>query len=365
MSVKSNDKYITLLVHSKFAAFDWGKIFIDTFAEHAVKGKYTLCITHDARQIERKEAPIVMMGVDSVWLGETLACLGKRNSHIILINDAAYCLGKHINRICTDQRDATEKCMELLAENKRNHPAYFGVQNNDSSDRVKEVVFSEKYSADDIYKVDDDIKECCDRLLDNIDAYDSVICANDAMAIYFLGRCKSRGIQIPENIQLIGNGNIWLGKHVTPPITTVTYNTEALVKMALQLCRNLCETEEFGTVNVLLSGRIIQRESTGAPSEKEDVYIHRRSSYFVPDDETVCRELLPIVKLDRVLSTCSEEFRSIIRLLSKGFSISQIAEQNFLSQDTVKYHVKKLYRQLDIHSRKELSDIIDTYGIKL
>ena len=51
MSAKAKDKYITLLVHVKFAAFDWGKVFIDAFADRAAKEKYTLCITYDAMRV--------------------------------------------------------------------------------------------------------------------------------------------------------------------------------------------------------------------------------------------------------------------------------------------------------------------------
>ena len=53
------------------------------------------------------------------------------------------------------------------------------------------------------------------------------------------------------------------------------------------------------------------------------------------------------------------------KLMGSNGSGEDIAQETFLSVDTVKYHIKKLYRLLDIHKRQALSDLLETYSLKL
>ena len=102
-------------------------------------------------------------------------------------------------------------------------------------------------------------------------------------------------------------------------------------------------------------------ERFGAQAAKNKCCLH--TVYHVKDIKH-CDELFKIVTLDRVLSSCSAEKREILRLLTRGVPVAQIAERVFLSQDTVKYHIKKIYKLLNIHSKKDFLEITDAYGIK-
>lgn len=51
----------------------------------------------------------------------------------------------------------------------------------------------------------------------------------------------------------------------------------------------------------------------------------------------------------------------VMQLLCKGRSKSYIAESLFVTENTVKGHAKRLYAKLDVHSRKELQQMIDAW----
>lgn len=66
-------------------------------------------------------------------------------------------------------------------------------------------------------------------------------------------------------------------------------------------------------------------------------------------------------------STCAElaskcgltnREEEVMILFSRGNSKSKIADMLFVSEGTVKTHIKSLYRKLDVHSRQELIDLI-------
>lgn len=53
-----------------------------------------------------------------------------------------------------------------------------------------------------------------------------------------------------------------------------------------------------------------------------------------------------------------DQERAILHMLIEGRTIPRIAQELFLSESAVKYHVQKLYRRFDVHSRSELNEAI-------
>lgn len=48
----------------------------------------------------------------------------------------------------------------------------------------------------------------------------------------------------------------------------------------------------------------------------------------------------------------------VMVFFSRGNSKSKIADMLFVSEGTVKTHIKSMYRKLEVHSRQELIDLI-------
>ncbi|MBQ3016346.1 MAG: substrate-binding domain-containing protein [Clostridia bacterium] len=367
--LKSQDTMrVTLIVHSRLAMFEWGRTIIDIFTAYAIKNKYVLTTVCDADEVSVSNSPVVILGVDSEWLNSALEKLSSGGNKIILIYGIAHENYEHVSHITADQQAVVQKSLKLLREQGRTRPAFFGVQKNDSSDKAKALLFSEHFPSEDVYPIESTVEECYERLQKNLERYDSIICSNDVMAIYLLARFRTLGIDIPQRLHLIGNGNLWLSAHVTPPITTVAYNYEVAAKLALQMCENFSEFEDLGSVNVSISNQLVQRGSTGKESMTQDSNrqaTHKRGAYISYESEEMCRELSEIVLLDRALSTCSEDQVSLLRSWIYGDSVESIAEKMFISVDTVKYHLKVLYKMLGIHSKAELNELVDKYGLTL
>lgn len=357
---------ITLLVHSKIAVFEWGKTLIELFTAQAIKNKYVLTTVCDADDITELDCPVVILGVDSEWLNATLDKLNFRKSKLVLIHGAAHKNYEYVSHISADQQVTVQNCMNLLNEQGRTRTAFFGVQKNDTSDMTKALAFSKRFSHQDVYLTESNIEDCFERLLKNLDNYDSIICSNDVMAIYLLSRFRALGINIPERLHLIGNGNLWLSSHVTPSLTTVSYNAEVTAKLALQMCETLRDFEDVGSINMSLSTQLIRRGSTGEPCIRQcldDQRLHKRGAYMEYEGETLCHELSEIASLNQSLSACSQDQLSILRSWVAEESVDCIAEKLFLSSDTVKYHLKILYKLLDIHSKAELKELVNRYGL--
>ena len=60
------------------------------------------------------------------------------------------------------------------------------------------------------------------------------------------------------------------------------------------------------------------------------------------------------VRIEETLSILTKQEKNICRALIKGGSYQQIADELFISLNTLKYHVKNIYRKLSISGRAEL-----------
>ncbi len=62
------------------------------------------------------------------------------------------------------------------------------------------------------------------------------------------------------------------------------------------------------------------------------------------------------------LSVLSSRELEIVRLLLQGRRVSHIAKQLFLSPNTVRSHLKSVFRKLDVHSQGELIELCGCRG---
>lgn len=54
----------------------------------------------------------------------------------------------------------------------------------------------------------------------------------------------------------------------------------------------------------------------------------------------------------------------VVDLLTRGYTMPQTGERLFISHDTVRSHVKSIYKKLGVHSKGELIDIVAQRGIR-
>ena len=191
------------------------------------------------------------------------------------------------------------------------------------------------------------------------------------MAVYLMSRCKEHGILIPDQLYLIGNTNLWISTHIRPTLSTVSYNPENMVVILINVWKMLINFPDIHTVEIRLEGDIIERESSGQtnntiPKEKNSYnYYKYGSDFFSNELAAICPEIKKIKNLNNVLSSLSAYEITILQRLYKEWSYEAIAAEIFLSVDTVKYHIKKLYRLLGIQKRKELIELLEKYQLLL
>jgi DNA-binding LacI/PurR family transcriptional regulator len=88
----------------------------------------------------------------------------------------------------------------------------------------------------------------------------AIFCAGDRFAIGGIKCAQQRGYPVPDTISFIGMDDIILSSHITPPLTTIGFNTVDMGKMAVKLLIKKINGKEVSSY-IVPSENIIERES--------------------------------------------------------------------------------------------------------
>ncbi|OPA81204.1 transcriptional regulator [Paenibacillus selenitireducens] len=101
-------------------------------------------------------------------------------------------------------------------------------------------------------------------LLSKPDRPTACFAASDPIAIGALRALQEHGIQVPEDMSLIGFDDLDFSAYVQPALTTVKVYPEQMGKTAVQLLLECMEGRE-APAHVTINTKLIVRESTGTP----------------------------------------------------------------------------------------------------
>ena len=90
--------------------------------------------------------------------------------------------------------------------------------------------------------------------------FDSLICANDELAIGAINALKCNGFRVPEDVKVAGFDNIEKGKIVSPTLSTVSVDWKFYGKQFAKLALDILKHKKVETIEIPV--QIIEREST-------------------------------------------------------------------------------------------------------
>ena len=94
----------------------------------------------------------------------------------------------------------------------------------------------------------------------------AIFAANDPAAIGAMSAASEAGLKVPDDVALVGGGNIHYGDMLRVPLTTVAWSTMEMGQAAAQLLIEMIEEKDKKTRNqqMVVEPQLIVRESCGA-----------------------------------------------------------------------------------------------------
>ncbi len=92
----------------------------------------------------------------------------------------------------------------------------------------------------------------------------AVFAANDAMALGVLKAVREKGLQVPDDISVVGFDNIEITNHTAPPLTTMRVRMEEMGALAVKMIHDIIEEKKTLREKILVPVDLVERESCRA-----------------------------------------------------------------------------------------------------
>jgi LacI family transcriptional regulator len=102
-------------------------------------------------------------------------------------------------------------------------------------------------------------------LLDLTDRPTAIFAFNDEMAVGALQAAHERGLDVPDDLSIVGFDDLEKASIVTPALTTVRQPLAEMGRMAVSLLTRLLERQRLEALRVELGTKLVVRDSTAPP----------------------------------------------------------------------------------------------------
>ena len=94
----------------------------------------------------------------------------------------------------------------------------------------------------------------------------AIFAANDPAAIGAMSAASEAGLKVPDDVALVGGGNIHYGDMLRVPLTTVAWSTIEMGQAAANLLIEMIEGKDKKRRNqqIIVEPELVVRESCGA-----------------------------------------------------------------------------------------------------
>lgn len=88
-----------------------------------------------------------------------------------------------------------------------------------------------------------------------------IIVASDVLALGVVRRLNEKGISVPQDISICSFDDLEIASFLTPSLTTLRIDIDQMVYWVVHLCKEIINEKEFLPARIVLSGKLILRES--------------------------------------------------------------------------------------------------------
>ncbi len=107
----------------------------------------------------------------------------------------------------------------------------------------------------------------------------AIFAANDDTAFGVLAAARTMGLQVPQDLSVIGFDNVTEAAHTNPPLTTVDQSIELIVRTAVHMLIDLIEGRSLVQEYVVVPARLVLRASC-APPPRERSDLRKEAAAF-------------------------------------------------------------------------------------
>lgn len=343
---------INIVTEPMYTNSVWCKQIIKGISARTSKLRYNLHIVENSQDVEHELG--IICGTTPEWIISAVNDLEKRNIHAIVVNADPV----HFNAsyVLLDYELAMNEALSYLRRNGKEKTVLYGINRNSYTDKLKSKLFLPR----DIVYNNGNLEESFSTLISKLERYDSIICSNYISAVSLVKLLGEKGVRIPDDIYLISFGNSLLGGLIEPSLTTVELDFYQLGEHAVSLFVFLAKQKSKVSLTAKIPCSIRADASTEHIGYVPE-YTKWRSQPVQAENFYSDPVVGTVMKIENLLIKCDTIDYHILCGLYENTPYAQLSEQVFVSENTLKYRVKRMLGICGWKTRQELADHLFQY----
>jgi hypothetical protein len=304
----------------------------------------------------------IFIGSTQAWLSATSLRLKARNIHGISTIQEGTFLTAGNSEISIDYAKAMTALQSYFQAYGKHRTALFGVNDHSTTDAIKAAAFSRTFPHGQVFPHTGNLKESCTNFLVSYEAFDSVICCSDLIALALLRVLNQQKRIVPQQLWLAAFGHSPLADYYSPSVTCVHCDYELVGRQMVKLAQLLSKNHSLSTVSATVQATIESKETTGkAPVVETDraekpLYQAQAGQTFY--DDPLFKELSALDKL--FSNTLPVDFQILQGIYQKKRYLD-LAEELHMSENSIKYRTKRMMGLVDKATREDLLNLVSLY----
>lgn len=343
---------IYILTDPTYADSVWCRNFLFSLTDQLRKNRMNYTEIFD--RVPADAEAVFIIASDYNWTRNTIKQLNGANIFPILIsNNTEHLSGCIYSSVSSDIYGSIKQLLTQIGDKP---VAIYGVNTNSLSDISKvDLLFS--YSEDmskkpAVFYNDGSLENCFADFSARGADVEAVICTNDLAAVSLVRNLREKSPARLEDLTVYSLTGGTLSRFYSPHITSLDIDYSPFGRAAIHLYKMLCKHNYMTTLSVKVSWNTADT----APSSAVTLDSFDGTGGFNRDGEI--REMMALEKL---LDTADRTDRRIISGLVAGKTLSELSDECFLTENALKYRVKKILAAAGFSDKQELVDTIKKY----
>jgi len=303
---------------------------------------------------------VFVIAADYHWTKEAIRQLNAAGRRpILLCNQAEPINGCVYSAVCSDINTSMKNVLDTLKAQNKSRVALYGVNFHSLSDisRVNTLFAwrEDAFKTMEVFTNDGSLLNCFEEFYARVDQFDAVICANDFAALSLVKRLEATNPAALSRLTVISCAESRLCAQYRQYITTLQIHFELYGRAAVYIYESLGKRPYLTGMTVHVAWDLGDGK---AATKLDDAPLTLPT---VEDTFYLDPELKEMMIADKVLSVMDDTDRTIIAGMLAGKGYTQLAEQSFLSESSVKYRIKRLVAASGAACKAEMISALKTY----
>lgn len=348
---------VTVLTEPAYSGSIWCKELLKSLTCRLKQKRIPFKTSFDS--IEPDNDGVFVIASDYNWIKSTISQLNRAEIKPILIcNQSEPIQECDYSCVCSDINGSMKYLLDELKAAGRSRIALYGVNTNSISDigRVDGLYAFKDESFDKIriFTNNGSLKRCFNEFFKEHNEFDAVICSNDFAAVSLVRNLMRNDRSVLSRIKILSCAQTRLSEYYQDAVTSVNMNFEQYGKAAVFIYEKLKAHPYMSGITVSVKWN---SEDKKTPRRKPVILSKTENDYgFYTDGEM--RDMLTV---EQVLNTCNDTDMLILFSGIDGLTLEEIAKRCFLTENGVKYRIKRILTECNLSDKAELFALLKRY----